>query len=105
MRIVIFCLSVMCLATVGLAVRTPGAGLQGGEQASPPSAQAAPAGNVANGKKIFVSYGCYQCHGYAAQGGNAGPKLAPRPLAFAAFARQLRQLGWIWQGGTALPAT
>lgn len=23
----------------------------------------------------FVSYGCYQCHGYVGQGGNSGPRL------------------------------
>ena len=50
----------------------------------------APAGNAENGKKLFTQYGCYQCHGYAAQGG-VGPRLAPRPLAFAAFSKYLRQ--------------
>src|SRR5438552_9244579 len=50
----------------------------------------APAGNVENGKKLFTQYGCYQCHGYAAQGG-VGPRLAPRLLAFAAFSKYLRQ--------------
>jgi mono/diheme cytochrome c family protein len=55
------------------------------------TAQAAPAGNVENGKKIFASYGCYECHGYVAQGGAAGPRLAPRPLAFAAFSKYLRR--------------
>jgi mono/diheme cytochrome c family protein len=24
----------------------------------------------------FVTYGCYQCHGYAGQGGNSGPRLS-----------------------------
>ncbi len=54
------------------------------------NAQAAPAGNVENGKKIFTSYGCWQCHGYAAQGG-AGARLAPRPIAFAALSRYVRR--------------
>src|SRR5438034_696664 len=53
-------------------------------------ADTAPAGNVENGKKLFTQYGCYQCHGYAAQGG-VGPRLAPRLLAFAAFSKYLRQ--------------
>ena len=44
-----------------------------------------------NGKKIFTSYGCYQCHNYAAHGGLAGPRLAPKPIAFQAFIRQLRK--------------
>ena len=39
-----------------------------------------------------MSYGCYQCHGYEAQGSNAtGPRLGPRPIAFAAFSRYVRQ--------------
>ena len=55
-------------------------------------AAAAPAGNAEEGKKLFVSYGCYQCHGYEAQGSNAtGPRLGPRPIAFAAFSRYVRQ--------------
>ena len=51
---------------------------------------APPAGNAENGKKLYAQYGCYQCHGYAAQGG-AGPRLAPRPLVFAAFSKYVRQ--------------
>lgn len=50
------------------------------------------AGNPEAGKKLFVSYGCYQCHGYEAQGSSAtGPRLGPRPIAFAAFSRYVRQ--------------
>jgi mono/diheme cytochrome c family protein len=45
-----------------------------------------------HGRHIFESYGCYQCHGYQGQGtGSAGPKLAPQPLPFDAFASQLRK--------------
>ena len=57
-----------------------------------PPATAAPAGNAEAGKKLYVSYGCYQCHGYEAQGSSAtGPRLGPRPIAFAAFSRYVRQ--------------
>ena len=52
---------------------------------------AAPAGNAENGKKIYTTYGCYQCHNYAAHGGGAGPRLAPRPIAFQAFTRYIRK--------------
>jgi ubiquinol-cytochrome c reductase cytochrome c subunit len=48
-----------------------------------------PAGNAANGKKIFDAYGCYQCHDHDAKGG-AGARLAPKPIPFAAFARYVR---------------
>ena len=52
----------------------------------------APTGNAEQGKKLFVSYGCYQCHGYEAQGSSAtGPRLGPRPLPFASFARYVRE--------------
>lgn len=52
---------------------------------------AAPSGNADQGKRLFVNDGCYQCHGYVGQGGNAGPRLAPSPIAFEAFSRQLRE--------------
>src|SRR5215813_4201554 len=55
-----------------------------------PAADKPPSGNAENGKKLYAQYGCYQCHGYAAQGG-VGPRLAPRPLAFTAFSKYLRQ--------------
>lgn len=40
----------------------------------------AAAGNAEKGKAAFVQNGCWQCHGYAAQGGVTGPKLAPNPM-------------------------
>ena len=58
--------------------------------ASAQTPAAAPAGKATNGAKIFVSYGCYQCHGYAAHGG-AGARLAPKPIAFAAFTKYVRK--------------
>ena len=61
-------------------------------QAPAPTQPAAPAGNVEQGKKLYVSYGCYQCHGLEAQGSNAtGPRLGPRPIAYMAFSRYVRQ--------------
>jgi ubiquinol-cytochrome c reductase cytochrome c subunit len=51
----------------------------------------APKGDPAKGKTMYADYGCYQCHGYAAQGGGAGPRLAPRPIAFAAFSAYVRK--------------
>ncbi len=49
-----------------------------------------PASGAAHGHDIFVSYGCYQCHGYQGQGSVSGPKLAPNPLPIGAFTHQLR---------------
>jgi mono/diheme cytochrome c family protein len=63
--------------------------LTGTAQAQP---AATPAGNVAHGKTLFTSTGCYQCHGYQGQGlGTTGPKLAPTPMPYEAFIRQLRK--------------
>jgi mono/diheme cytochrome c family protein len=41
---------------------------------------AAGAGNAEKGKKAFEQHGCWQCHGFAGQGGVTGPKLAPNPM-------------------------
>ena len=61
-------------------------------QAQAPAPAPAPAGNADAGKKLYASVGCYQCHGYEAQGSSAtGPRLGPRPIAFAAFSRYVRQ--------------
>ena len=52
---------------------------------------AAPAGNAETGKKLWASYGCWQCHGYEGQGGSAGPRLASRPLPFTRFSTYVRR--------------
>ena len=63
-----------------------------GARAQAPKADAAPAGNVSNGKRIFNSYGCYQCHGREAQGSApTGPRIGPHPIPWAAFSRYVRQ--------------
>ena len=72
-------------------VAAPSAQTAQGAAAAPAGQPAAPPGNAENGKKIYTSYGCYQCHNYAANGGGAGPRLAPRPIAFPAFTRQVRK--------------
>jgi ubiquinol-cytochrome c reductase cytochrome c subunit len=46
-------------------------------------------GNVENGKKLFLKYGCYECHGYAGQGG-AGARIAPKVLPVEGFIRYVR---------------
>jgi ubiquinol-cytochrome c reductase cytochrome c subunit len=53
---------------------------------------ATPSGNAQSGRKLFAANGCYECHGYEAQGAlPTGPRLGPRPLAFAAFSKYVRQ--------------
>lgn len=56
-----------------------------------PAAQAAPAGNADTGKKLWVSAGCWQCHGYEGQGGAAGPRLAARNLPWNGFSAYVRR--------------
>ena len=58
--------------------------------AAPLAAQAPASGNVENGKRQFVKLGCYTCHGFQGQGGGAGAKLAPRPIAAAALIAYVR---------------
>ena len=48
---------------------------------APLVAQSPSSGNAENGKRQFVKLGCYTCHGYQGQGGTAGAKLAPHPIA------------------------
>jgi mono/diheme cytochrome c family protein len=47
-------------------------------------------GDVANGKRIFMRNGCYQCHGTVGQGGLAGPRLAQTKLNVAGFTAYVR---------------
>jgi mono/diheme cytochrome c family protein len=48
-------------------------------------------GNERSGKRLFAEYYCSACHGTMGQGGAAGARIAPRPIAFAAFQKYLRQ--------------
>ena len=77
-----FSVLVACVLAAGAAVP------QAPPTATPPARQ----GDVEKGRKLFVSYGCYQCHGYEAQGSTAtGPRLGPKPTPLAAFTRYVRQ--------------
>jgi mono/diheme cytochrome c family protein len=50
---------------------------------------AAPAGNVNNGKELYLKYGCYACHGYTAQTGN-GAHLVSTKLNLQGFTNYIR---------------
>jgi ubiquinol-cytochrome c reductase cytochrome c subunit len=55
-------------------------------------AGAAPAGNAKNGEKLFVSYGCYSCHGRHAEGSSAtGPRLGPNAVTLGLLQKYIRQ--------------
>lgn len=59
-----------------------------------PSAKpgAAPAGNAQNGKKVFSTHGCYECHGLQGQGSRStgAPHIGPPVLPYPAFAQYVR---------------
>jgi mono/diheme cytochrome c family protein len=57
-------------------------------------AQDAPKGDVAKGKEIYMTDGCFLCHGRVGQGGGYNtpvPSLAKTELPFEPFKLQLRQ--------------
>ena len=71
-------------------VRVLGAGVFAGLLlASSAMAQGAPKGDSANGKTLYDTVGCFECHGYVGQGGGAGPHLITPP-AWEAFILQVR---------------
>jgi len=55
------------------------------------AADSPPSGNVANGQRLFMTYGCYACHGTTGAGGGiAGPRIAPDPLPLVGVMSKLR---------------
>ena len=52
----------------------------------------APSDNAVNGKRIYMSVGCYLCHGTVGQGSRpTGPHVAPNPLPYEVFAKLVRR--------------
>jgi mono/diheme cytochrome c family protein len=51
------------------------------------------ADEVEAGRKLYMSNGCYSCHGTVGQGGERGgsPRIAPDPYPFEAFKLMVRQ--------------
>jgi mono/diheme cytochrome c family protein len=59
----------------------------------PALAQEAPPADAANGKRVYLTVGCFLCHGRAGQGGafnGPAPALAKTALPFEGFKMQLR---------------
>ena len=50
-----------------------------------------PTGDAANGKRLYMAIGCYECHGTVGQGSRpTGPHIAPDPGPYEAFAALVR---------------
>lgn len=80
-------------ATAGAVMLDPSSALAQGRGAEQTRTATEPAGNVASGKRLFVSAGCQLCHNGEAQGGGPGPRLAPNPkmLEFKVFVQRARR--------------
>jgi mono/diheme cytochrome c family protein len=49
-------------------------------------------GNAERGQRIYMHQLCQNCHGTVGQGGGvAGPRIAPNPWPYVAFAQQVRK--------------
>jgi mono/diheme cytochrome c family protein len=57
------------------------------------TSDAAPAGNVDNGKKLFNTVGCYECHGRMGQGAaqTGAARIGPPLLSFEVFKNLVRE--------------
>lgn len=59
---------------------------------APKKSDSVETGNVKNGEKLFVSYGCYECHGRHAEGSSAtGPRLGPNAITLSLLQKYIRQ--------------
>ena len=57
------------------------------------ASDAPPAGNAENGKKLFMSDGCYECHGRQGQGAaqTGAARIGPPQLSFEGFQSYVRK--------------
>ena len=57
------------------------------------ASEAPPAGNAENGKKLFMSDGCYECHGRQGQGAaqTGAARIGPPQLSFEGFQGYVRK--------------
>jgi mono/diheme cytochrome c family protein len=54
-------------------------------------AQTTPASSAQNGKRLYERDGCWECHGWAGQGGRDGARLADTALTAAQLTRYVRK--------------
>ena len=79
--------ALLAMAAISFAI---GAAAQAPQQGKPTGDAAE--GNATRGKELYVKNACYQCHGYAGQGGSSsGVRIAPDPLPWQAIAAYIRK--------------
>jgi len=80
----------LALVAVGLILGTALVIIQAAPRSS--NLSTAPSGSAENGNQFFTVYGCYECHGREGQGAAvSGPRIAPNPIPFEAFAQYVRK--------------
>ena len=47
--------------------------------------------DAANGRRLYLADGCYECHGYAGQGGRDGARIAATSMPNQSFIRYVRR--------------
>ena len=84
--------TVRCAVLAGLSLVVFTARPQQRGQEGAKATKAVGSGNVENGKRLFLSDGCYECHGRTGQGSAySGARLAPNPIELGAFIMYVRQ--------------
>ena len=58
---------------------------------APAQSQSTPSGNADTGKKLFLKDGCWECHGYAGQGGRDGARIGATSLTLQGVIRYVRK--------------
>jgi mono/diheme cytochrome c family protein len=77
---------VACVVSIGAVLVAAAAGAQ-----APVADPAGRSPRSENGKRLYEQDGCYQCHGYAAQGGRDGARLAATSMTAPSFIRYVRR--------------
>jgi mono/diheme cytochrome c family protein len=62
-----------------------------GQSASPGLERSGATKDIDKGRRLFMKYGCYECHGAEGQGSTTGPRLGHNPLPLPGFTRYIRQ--------------
>jgi len=80
-------IAILAIVSVGACALVGLRSFAAAQGASTPKAETS--GNAENGKRIFRSVGCWECHSLVGQGG-AGPRIGPPRLELSAFLSYVR---------------